>query len=514
MTEERNGNNKSKKNNSELITNFDRVVNLIREITGGNLQSVITPLQLFEYAGDVQKAVFLSRLIFLSDKGKRKDGFIWKTYADWKMEIGLSQSQVERIVSDFQERKIIEAKKMMASSKNSNASSTWHYRLLTNKFLADFKEFLMVRTREKSEFQPEESLGSVTDSSIIKREKKMEEKKALYKTPDPSLNQEIEDQEKEKEKVIEENYNEDITSEVDFLDSEITAEDFKYSNSQLRKFSKSISESTEPQTSALSTNFKPSLKNRIVAIESYPYKSPKLVTKKFIDFYTSGKGKNTKKLPFQWDDEWLNWMGKEISYGVSRDSLEEEHLEIMNEFRASIFNFIDNCEEYLVNEWRIFEEFCDLKKFSRRIVEEYLDMNSRLGNTDKFFDSYYVLLSYNTSPEFAEEVDKEMDEHIRNYRNDTKSREIFIFIKSNVAVTEKQIQENFSDVSHSSISNLLRVCVKYQKLTKVGDYYHEHFNSILHNRELSTEEKDELLNTRKSEIESIVSESMKIEEYA
>ncbi len=102
------------------------MTSVIKEGTSKNLQSVVAPLELFEYAGETQKAVFLARLIYLSDKGSKPNGFIWKSYPEWKKEIGLSQSQVERIVKDFQERGILIAKKMMAASGNGNASNTWH----------------------------------------------------------------------------------------------------------------------------------------------------------------------------------------------------------------------------------------------------------------------------------------------------------------------------------------------------------------------------------------------------
>jgi hypothetical protein len=82
-------------------SNFDKMTSVIKNATRENLKSVIIPLELFEYVGETQKAVFLARLIYLSDKGSKSNGFIWKSYPEWKKEIGLSQSQVERIVEDF-----------------------------------------------------------------------------------------------------------------------------------------------------------------------------------------------------------------------------------------------------------------------------------------------------------------------------------------------------------------------------------------------------------------------------
>ena len=43
--------------------------------------------------GGVKQAVFVSQLLYWTGKGKRADGFIWKTQEEWADETGLSAGE-------------------------------------------------------------------------------------------------------------------------------------------------------------------------------------------------------------------------------------------------------------------------------------------------------------------------------------------------------------------------------------------------------------------------------------
>jgi hypothetical protein len=445
---------KSKKQNIKT-SNFDRMTDVVRKATSKNLQSVVVPLELFEYAGETQKAVFLARLIYLSDKGSKPNGFIWKSYPEWKKEIGLSQSQVERIVKDFQERGILIAKKMMAASGNGNASNTWHYKLLMNKFLADFKKFLQVRNQKNLQFEPEEISASITESTNIKTANI-----SLYKEDNSNSYKEDqdEDQEEEQEYAIEENDSDDFI-ESDFDDSQ------------------SLSPASEQRLISISAYFKPTLENKVWAMTNFPSKSIKLLTDKFCKFYL--KNENALRELKEWQVEWRAWVTTERQFGVNREVVEDEHLEITNELLNVVWNFFTEPKHnfgsrkftfFVVSPMAIDDYFCVDRDFDKKSIEEAVDELLRQGSLAKYFDCYYNKELYKEDPEWAKEVDKQMS-NFTQYIEECKK--ICAFVREKLAVTLEDVYKTFPDVSQDSINNLFRVCLAEHKFNLVGDYYYE-----------------------------------------
>jgi hypothetical protein len=442
---------KSKKQNIKT-SNFDKMTSVIKEGTSKNLQSVIAPLELFEYAGETQKAVFLARLIYLSDKGSKPNGFIWKSYPEWKKEIGLSQSQVERIVKDFQERGILIAKKMMAASGNGNASNTWHYKLLMNKFLADFKKFLAVRNQKNLQFEPKETSASITESTIIK-------------TTDVSLYEE------DNSISYEENQDQDATEEDDTDDSIASDFDLDFDDSP------SLSPASELRLISIPDDFEQTLENKVWAMTNFPFKSIKLLTGRFCRFYL--KKENVLRELKEWQVEWRAWVTTEIQVGVNREVVEEEHLEITNELLNVVWNFFNKSVPCLKNKKLKFfvvppkaidDYFCVDRDFDKKSIEEVVDELLRQGCLAKYFDWYYNKELYKEDPEWAKEVDKQMFNFTQYIEE---CRKIFAFVREKLAVTLEDVYKIFPDVSEDSINNLFRVCLAEHKFNLVGDYYYE-----------------------------------------
>ena len=73
---------------------------------------------------DVDIATMLSHLIYLTDKGLRPDGFIWKSAREWFIETGLKRNQLEKAKAWLIDRSLLDVRKMMAMGK-----PTWHYRI-------------------------------------------------------------------------------------------------------------------------------------------------------------------------------------------------------------------------------------------------------------------------------------------------------------------------------------------------------------------------------------------------
>jgi len=62
--------------------------------------------------GGVKAAVFLSQLLYWSGRGKRNDGYIWKTQDEWEQETGLTRYEQEGARKNLIERDMLEEKRM------------------------------------------------------------------------------------------------------------------------------------------------------------------------------------------------------------------------------------------------------------------------------------------------------------------------------------------------------------------------------------------------------------------
>lgn len=59
---------------------------------------------------NINIAIVLNRLVWLTDNTPRKDKFCWQTIKDWNEHTGLSRYQVDRAISELEKREIIEVK--------------------------------------------------------------------------------------------------------------------------------------------------------------------------------------------------------------------------------------------------------------------------------------------------------------------------------------------------------------------------------------------------------------------
>ena len=463
---------KNKFNLPKAESNFDKFKKLIKDVTKKPVQSVVIPLELIEYTGETQKAVFLARLLFLSDKGSKPNGYIWKSYPDWKKEIGLSESQVERIVKDFKKRDILEAKKMMAASKNSNASNTWHYRLKMNNFLADFKEFLLVRAEKNLGLEPSLSSDCITESTNIDLNFSEEKRRTLLEKFSFSEKEKEEDNVKEKDLSLT-SYEDEFNSSDNYQSAADAAEAEWAADDEVPEFSGM----EQDERIYLPLDFQPTLENKIWAVNSFSFKSPAQVTKRLIEYYTVENGKNIKKSLEGWQLQWRTFVETHKTIGASTYSFEDEHNEIKNELIWLIYDFITDSPKYLISYDEIYEEFCERRTFERSVLDDYL--RTLLGRfIESYFDCYYDLKEYQQNSKWAERVDNEMLNYVKlcNYEDST-LLQIFEFLKSELIFTEEQINSNFLN-NKGSIKELLRVCVKFRVLTVAGKYYHKPFNLI------------------------------------
>ena len=103
--------------------NYDDIKNVISTFSGTE-RHITVPRVYLEMLGDFNTAAFLNQLIFWSDKTKRRDGFFYKTYAEWEDELFLSEYQVRRSSKNLRDLGLIETE-----VKRANGSPTVHYKV-------------------------------------------------------------------------------------------------------------------------------------------------------------------------------------------------------------------------------------------------------------------------------------------------------------------------------------------------------------------------------------------------
>jgi len=86
---------------------------------------------------DLYIGLFLSQIIYLSDKGNREDGYIYKSNKEWKEDYFLSDYAIRKAKKYLEEKDIIKTKLIKA-----NGAPTTHYKLNTKKFTELFMKFL------------------------------------------------------------------------------------------------------------------------------------------------------------------------------------------------------------------------------------------------------------------------------------------------------------------------------------------------------------------------------------
>lgn len=125
----------------------------IQALTGNKNRVSAERIYCQAMGNDLTGGMFLSQLIFWCDKGKRADGFFYKTAVEWEQETFLSTYLVRKYTKQCEEYGWLETKVMKA-----NGSPTVHYRLDREKFSKWICEFLQIY--RKSNFSQ-----SLTDST-------------------------------------------------------------------------------------------------------------------------------------------------------------------------------------------------------------------------------------------------------------------------------------------------------------------------------------------------------------
>lgn len=139
-----------------MATNYDAMAQLIRSFSGQE-NTIGVPRAYVRLMNSLEGGVFLSQLIFWSDKGGREDGWFYKTYQEWWDDINLSEYEVRKWAKVLTRQGVLETKVMRA-----NGSPTVHYRLDMTKFSEWILKFLR-NENEKSQEPKEKIQDSITE---------------------------------------------------------------------------------------------------------------------------------------------------------------------------------------------------------------------------------------------------------------------------------------------------------------------------------------------------------------
>src|SRR4029078_4681360 len=94
---------------SDRKHNSDRLEEGIRSLVPDGIPRFVVVFEdVIHFAGDTKKGLLLSFLLYLSDRGKRTDGRVFKTYKEMYEATGLSEDQVRSYYNEFRSKGFFE----------------------------------------------------------------------------------------------------------------------------------------------------------------------------------------------------------------------------------------------------------------------------------------------------------------------------------------------------------------------------------------------------------------------
>ena len=145
-------------------SNTETFKDLIKSVTQKEAWVIGVPNELIPFIGCPKQALVLAEIIYLSDKGKRKDGFVYKTYDEMFELVGIKEDTLRSYFRKFREMGFFEWK-----VKKANAVPTVHFKFNFGEFSNQFREFLQKRNLKNSgndSLKTRESLTKNTNKDL------------------------------------------------------------------------------------------------------------------------------------------------------------------------------------------------------------------------------------------------------------------------------------------------------------------------------------------------------------
>lgn len=143
----------------------DYISSIITQFSGRN-NIVPIPVVYIEITEDYPSAALLNQMIYWSDRTKRNDGYFYKSYTDWYLELRLTEYQVRRATKKLKSLGFVETK-----LKKANGAPTLHYKVDTEEvsewILKKLKNGNLTNSSNDSE-ETQESLTKITTENTTK----------------------------------------------------------------------------------------------------------------------------------------------------------------------------------------------------------------------------------------------------------------------------------------------------------------------------------------------------------
>jgi hypothetical protein len=138
------------------------VFSLIAKL-GGSKHKIAIDRTLCQFMGGLEGGVFLSQLLYWSDKGNNE--WFYKSHKEWYDEVFLSPYQVRQCIKACMERGFLETK-----VKKANGSPTLHYKLDPVVFMDSIMKFLSI-DNEKFDYRKSNISDSIPQNLSMESEK-------------------------------------------------------------------------------------------------------------------------------------------------------------------------------------------------------------------------------------------------------------------------------------------------------------------------------------------------------
>ena len=126
--------------------------------TSGQENILAIPRKYIDFMGSLNGGIFLSQLIYWSDKTKNSEGYVYKTYDEWEKEIAVSKYHINK-----ETKKMIKMGFLETKIKKANGNPTVHYKFNIDLFTNVFVKFL---TNENESFNNQELKNSLSITEI------------------------------------------------------------------------------------------------------------------------------------------------------------------------------------------------------------------------------------------------------------------------------------------------------------------------------------------------------------
>lgn len=311
----------------------------------GQKNLIAFPREFINYTGNLDSAIFLSQLLYWSDRAVRFDGAVYKKYEDWHKEIGLSEYEIKRSVRVLREKGILETK-----LKKAHNAPTLHYYLDSKKFESSFQEFLRNQKIEVCEeinekvnnenqsnlgIDSEENSDSLTDTTTEITTEIRESGLSNDNHTSPSNFRFVEESGTANKEDREEVCSTGSNVQEEEEEEDRTLYDI-YWDTMERLENQGISQKPIP----IPDDFEPDYNMRFWAHTNYPLKLIGYATEKFVDYFKSNGKKSCN-----WKLKWKKWIEdeREIPY----------HLLTGEQYGSKIGEYCDHD----LDSCQLFEEF-------------------------------------------------------------------------------------------------------------------------------------------------------------